>query len=104
MMVLFLLMMMGLAMDKCREEFEDFCKLNLFVNLDVDGDGNFTSRETKDKFILWHLAWKASRESMKAIKLPNDLTLIDCDYDNGYLDAIERCKAAITSAGYKVEE
>ena len=96
-------------MDKCREEFENFCKLNLFVRLDVDGDGNFTSRETKYKFRLWCLVWKASRESMKAIKLPNAIKadnrlLGDNEYCSGYNQALRDCEKQITSAGYEVEE
>ena len=100
-------------MDKCREEFENFCKLNLFVRLDVDGDGNFTSRETKYKFRLWCLVWKASRESMKAIKLPEELmpeyegdgykSRYDAAYCNGYNEALRLVEDSITSAGYKVE-
>ena len=88
-------------MDKCREEFENFCKLNLFVRLDVDGDGNFTSRETKYKFSLWCLVWKASRESMKAIKLP-EATFETPSGDNALRE--DAVIEAITSAGYKVKE
>lgn len=93
-------------MDKCREEFEIFwirrceeleikCVLTRSA---IDGDYLYINAN-----YAW-IGWQASRESMNRIKLPDDLTLIDCDYDNGYLDAIERCKDAITSAGYKVEE
>ncbi len=78
-------------MDKYREEFENFCKLNLFVRLDVDGDGNFISRETKYKFRLWCLVWKASRESMKQYykqHLAYDDTYTS-GYKTGFNDAID---------------
>ena len=87
--------------EEMREGFEEFCKLNLFVSLDVDGDGNFSNRETKDKFILWRLAWKASREAMKPIKLP-DATFETPSGDSAFREyaVIE----AIQQAGYKVAE
>lgn len=50
------------------------------------------------------LAWQASREAMKPIKLPKLMKNTQeqpCYY---YNDAIEECKEAIQQAGYKVEE
>lgn len=96
--------------EEMRKKFEEFCKLNLFVSLDVDGDGNFSNRETKDKFILWRLAWKASREAMNPIKLPEPAIRYEWsqDWECGYADgsemSISECKKAIQQAGYKVEE
>lgn len=51
---------------------------------------------------MW-LAWKASREAMKPIKLPvkmKNTEAAECYY---YNDAIDECKEAIEQAGYKVE-
>lgn len=94
--------------EEMRKAFEEYCKINLFVSLDVDGDGNFSNRETKDKFMLWRLAWKASRKAMRLIKLPAKSYIpvghYKSDYDRGIDDAISMCEEAIKQAGYKVEE
>jgi len=95
-------------MDKCREEFETWIiksnatgRVPNFIMKNENGE--YVDRQTTD---LW-ISWKASREIMKAIKLPR---LIGNDnagdiYDAEiYDDAINECKDAITSAGYKVEE
>lgn len=70
-------------------------------------NGEYVDRQTTD---LW-ISWKASRESMKAIELPDQADYFSSEYDNdeneilgfdidGYSsDVID----AITSAGYKVE-
>lgn len=88
--------------EEMRKKFEEFCKLNLFVSLDVDGDGNFSNRETKDKFILWRLAWKASREAMKPITPP--LYYSETTEKVLWEKAIEKSGYKIQQAGYKVEE
>ncbi len=91
-------------MDKCREDFElFFVELKQKEKFDADlskTNGNYNYQRTAH---MWQ-GWQAKHERINTIKLPDYLTLIDCDYDNGYMDAMERCKAAITSAGYKVEE
>jgi len=84
-------------MDKCREEFDEW----------YENHGKakpFTTVCIKDKMFE---SWQASRESMKAIKLPKRYVPIGAykpDYDVGFDDSIDMCKDAITSAGYKVEE
>ena len=98
-------------MDKCREEFELFwinrCKeleiKCVLTRSAIDGDYLYI-----DANYAW-IGWKASRENMKAIKLPERIPL-DRYYTNetdrtlAYNCAINECKDAITSAGYKVEE
>ena len=100
-------------MDKCREEFEAWIiKLNVtrrVPNFIIKNDnGAYVDPQTAD---LW-IAWKASRESMKAIELPDQADYFSSEYDNdgneilGFdidcysSDVID----AITSAGYKAEE
>ena len=89
-------------MDKCREAFEIFwinrckeleikCVLTRSV---IDGDYLYI-----DANYAW-IGWKASRESMKAIKLPETLNICS---ESSRDKAIKECKEAITSAGYKVE-
>ena len=67
-------------------------------------NGEYVDRQTTD---LW-ISWKASRESMKAIRLPNAIKadnrlLGDNEYCSGYNQAIRDCEKQITSVGYKVE-
>ena len=95
-------------MDKCREEFEIFwtarcCGLGVECNLTTLINGDYYDIKA---YYAW-IGWKASRESMKAIKLPKKYIPIGAykpDYDVGFDDSIDMCKDAITSAGYKVEE
>ena len=96
-------------MDKCREDFEAWIiKSNVtgrVPNFIIKNDnGAYIDQQTAD---LW-IAWKASRESMKAIKLPNAIKadnrlLGDNEYCSGYNQAIRDCEKQITSAGYEVE-
>jgi len=98
-------------MDKCREEFEIFwirrceeleikCVLTRSA---IDGDYLYINAN-----YAW-IGWKASRESMKAIKLPKKEAhhVYDSHYDDGFADgyneSIKDCINQITSAGYKVE-
>lgn len=97
-------------MDKCREEFELW--LNEYAGSEIDfsvyigktpsGEDGYLLK-TQDATALvtssWQ-AWKASRESMKAIKLPETLNICS---ESSRDKAIKECKEAITSAGYKVE-
>jgi len=89
-----------LKMDKCREEFEAFCKQN-----DIGYQMSFSQYHSARTDVFWGI-WKASRESMKSIKLPDYLCShqTDGDYCNAYNTAVQDSKRSITSAGYKVEE
>ena len=88
-------------MDKCREEFEawfkEYCEENgIQCYLKVMDIGCYLSSFTDTCFE----SWKASRESMNAIKLPKALNICS---ESSRDRAISECKDAITSAGYKVE-
>jgi len=111
-----------LKMDKCREEFESWYK-NFsccdVINFDefgtpFVGEYKCASNWLQNTTLLasWQ-AWKASRENMKPIKLPDiddyhltskydgeghEIQRFDCD---AYQDSVIE---AITSAGYKAEE
>ena len=92
-------------MDKYREEFEAW-----IIKSNATGRvPNFIMKNENSAYIdpqtadLW-VAWKASRESMKAIKLPNKYEVITGNECYHFNLAIDECKDAITSAGYKVEE
>ena len=88
-------------MDKCREEFEIFwtarcCGLCIECNLTTLINGDYYDIKA---YYAWK-GWKASRESMKAIKLP------EATFETPSGDSALREAAvidAITSAGYKVE-
>ena len=58
-------------------------------------------------FDAFKSGWRASREAMKPIKLPN-LPSVHDGYTKHEIDfmsyAIDECKEAIQQAGYKVEE
>ena len=92
-------------MDKCREEFEIFwinrCKefeiKCVLTRSAIDGDYLYINTN-----YAW-IGWKASRESMKAIKFPNKYEVITGNECYHFNLAIDECKDAITSAGYKVE-
>jgi len=94
-----------LKMDKCREEFEKFwenrchelaieCVLTKLIN----GDYYHINA-----YYAW-IGWNQRQETMKAIRFPHKLVIVDGEYDTGYSEAYNECKDAITSAGYKVEE
>ena len=89
-------------MDKYREEFEAW-----IIKSNATGRvPNFIMKNENSAYIdpqtadLW-VAWKASRESMKAIKLP-EATFETPSGDNALRE--DAVIEAITSAGYKVEE
>lgn len=63
-------------------------------------NGTYIDPKTAD---LW-LAWQASREAMKPIKLPKLMKNTQEQSCYYYNDAIEECKEAIQQAGYKVAE
>ncbi len=97
-------------MDKCREEFE--CWINSETGLFLHRT-NFPMTKHEDQQYYDHntnlawLSWKASRESMKAIKLPELPSVHDgyTKHEISFMEyAVGECKDAITSAGYKVEE
>ena len=101
-------------MDKCREEFELFwmarcCGLGIECVLTRLINGDYYDIKA---YYAW-IGWKESRESMKAIKLPEELTpdysgddyrdKFDAAYCDGYNEALSLAEDAITLAGYKVE-
>ena len=98
-------------MDKCREEFEAWIKSETGFDL-YRTQFPMTKYEDQQYYdhktnLAW-LSWKASRESMKAIKLPNAIKadnrlLGDNEYCSGYNQALRDCEKQITPAGYKVE-
>ena len=105
-----------LKMDKCREEFE------LWINRETGlflHRTNFPMTRNEDQQYYDHstnlawFSWQASRESMKAIKFPEELTpeyegdgyksRYEEAYCKGYNQALRDCEKQIISAGYKVE-
>ena len=88
-------------MDKCREEFESW-----IIKSNTTGRvPNFTMKNENGAYIdlqtsdLW-ISWKASRESMKAIKLP-EATFETPSGDNALRE--DAVIEAITSVGCEVE-
>ena len=89
-------------MDKCREKFEIFwtarcCGLGIECVLTRLINGDYYDIKA---YYAW-IGWKESRESMKAIKLP-EATFETPSSDNALRE--DAVIEAITSAGYKVEE
>ena len=94
--------------EEMRKEFEEWCKQQWFVNLETVNDFYISTKTN----ILWD-AWKASRQAMRPIKLPNEIE-IDLigdmvanshqnSYSEGYNDALKDVETAINEAGYKAE-
>ena len=86
-------------MDKCREEFDSYM-LKSGYTVDVLSKSNHYDCYHDVAINAMYSAWKASRESMKAIKLPETLNICS---ESSRDKAIKECKEAITSAGYEVE-
>ena len=91
-------------MDKCREEFEtwyeSYCADNGFnCNLLIMSTGSYLNTFSE----LCFTGWKASRESMKAIKLPDSKIYRMAQHGMTQMIDLNDTKDAITSAGYKVE-
>ena len=89
-------------MDKCREEFEIFwtarcCGLGIECVLTRLINGDYYDIKA---YYAW-IGWKESRESMKAIKLP-EATFETPSGDNALRE--DAVIEAITSAGCEVEE
>ena len=89
-------------MDKCREEFEGYMLKSGYPR-DVLSKSNhydcYHDVTIDAMYSAWKSAWKVSRESMKAIKLP------DATFETPSGDSALREEAvidAITLAGYKV--
>ena len=91
--------------EQMRKEFEYF-----WVNYCNDrGADHSLARLISGEYASWpehnaYVRWRASRQTMKPIKLPEKMKntqAIECYY---YNDAIEECKEAIQQAGYEVEE
>ena len=92
-------------MDKCREEFEIFwtarcCGLGIECNLTTLINGDYYDIKA---YYAW-IGWKASRESMKAIKLPDSKIYRMAQHGMTQMIDLNDTKDAITSAGYEVEE
>ena len=89
-------------MGKCREEFELFwtarcCVIGIECVLTRLINGDYYDIKA---YYAW-IGWKESRESMKAIKLP-EATFETPSGDNALRE--DAVIEAITSAGYEVEE
>jgi len=89
-------------MDKCREEFESYLLNNGYSKdaLHKSQYCDYYSRSfTRELWKAWQKAWLASRESMKAIKLPK--------HSNPLKDKtimfISDVKTLLESAGINVE-
>lgn len=100
-------------MDKYREEFEKEMQTFGFGEYENDfkineETGEYIIQDLNAMLAGFKIGWKASHESMKAIKLPNAIKadnrlLGDNEYCSGYNQAIRDCEKQIASAGYKVE-
>ena len=91
--------------EEMRKEFEEWIiKSNAtgrVPNFIMKNDnGAYIDPQTSD---LW-ISWQASREAMRPIKLPKTMKNTQEQSCYYYNDAVDECKDAITSAGYKVEE
>lgn len=85
--------------EQMRKEFEEWIVISNSTGrvpnfIMKNENGEYVDRQTTD---LW-ISWKASRESMEAVKLP-DLNAMCIS-----TTAKNKIISAITSAGYKVEE
>ena len=99
-------------MDKCREEFEAYM-LKSGYEKSALSKSNYYDCYHYTIIDAMYSVWKASRESMKAIKLPEELTpdysgddyrdKFDAAYCDGYNEALSLTEDAITLEGYKVE-
>lgn len=102
-------------MDKCREEFELFwmarcCGLGIECVLTRLVNGDYYDIKA---YYAW-IGWSERQKSMKAIKLPEELTPeYEGDgyksrykeaYCKGYNQALRDCEKQITSAGCEVEQ
>ncbi len=92
-------------MDKCREEFELFwtarcCGLGVECNLTTLINGDYYDIKA---YYAW-IGWSERQKSMKEIKLPTKYRKTIDNESFFFNEAIDLCKSAITSAGYKVEE
>ena len=91
--------------EEMRKEFEDWIISNN-KNIDIP---NFIMKNDNGAYVdphtamLW-IGWKASREAMKPIKLPTKMKNTESSECCLYNCAIDDCKEAIESVGYKVEE
>ena len=105
-------------MDKYREEFEKEMQTFGFGEYENDfkineETGEYIIQDLNAMLAGFKIGWKASRESMKAIKFPDELvpeyegdgykSRYDAAYCNGYNEALRLVDDSITSAGYKVE-
>lgn len=90
-------------MDKCREEFEKWLNETKAGYSWKKTEPGYT-HEYSDPYVnlMWK-AWKASRENMKAVKLPTKYRAVIDNESFFFNEAVDLCKDAITSAGYKVE-
>ena len=91
--------------EEMRKEFEVwwiyYCKIcNLMCNISTLTTGEYESIHTRTAWF----GWQASREAMKPIKLPTKMKNTESSECCLYNCAIDDCKEAIESVGYKVEE
>jgi len=84
-------------MDKMREEFEEFVRMNVYAgSLTKNADGDYFDHVVGP---MW-IGWKASREVL-VIELPDVSKL----YEHSPLrTAVEDCRYAIESSGVTVKQ
>ena len=93
-------------MGKCREEFELYMLQSGYTECALSKSNHYDCYHdiTIDAmYSAWKAGWKASRESMKAIKLPDSKIYRMAQHGMTQMIDLNDTKDAITSAGYKVE-
>ena len=92
--------------EEMRKEFEEWAVSHQYTirpavtNCGVIIDEKYGHHSVQ---IAWE-SWQASREAMKPIKLPTKMKNTESSECCLYNCAIDDCKEAIESVGYKVEE
>lgn len=84
--------------EEMRKEFEAWC-----IDNDLSYQMSFGQYHNATTSNYWRI-WKASREAMKPIKLPDIPTIMSIDYRTGFKHSVYECEEAIQQAGYKVEK
>ena len=84
-------------MGKCREEFEAYMLKSGYTECTLSKSNHYDCYHDIQIDVMYSL-WEASRESMKAIKLPPDFNTMCIS-----TTAKNKIIRSITSAGYKVE-
>lgn len=92
-------------MNKSRQQFEEFIKFHMDdaeVNNKFETANNGLNYADHHVDIMW-IVWQASRESLE-VELPSiDNAVLDCNFTDGYNDAIGDVKVVLLSNGVKVK-